>query len=324
MNDGASLDKRPLVTVATVTYNSAKFVADAISSVLGQDFTDFELLVCDDGSMDATWEIVCGFSDPRIRARRNEVNMGEYRNRNYALSMARGKYIIFIDGDDYIYPHGLAYMVRMIEAFPHAAFASAQEPSEKFIYPVELTPHEFCSCLFFGPMVIGANFTQMIFRVDTLREIGGFDLRFRTGDTHIQFALGMRYNALLINGGLAWWRKRAGQASRRILRDGIGLAELSCYARETLEDPACPLTAEEKSLAKTYAYRPILRRIVKKLIRRDYASARELYDLSGVPLSEWRYMFAKWKRPYLSEVDGDNPIRRGISLSRQEVGRVAY
>lgn len=323
MNDARDSGKIPTVTVAMVTYNSARFVSEAIASVLTQDFEDFELLVCDDCSMDATWDVVQRVSDPRVRATRNEVNIGEYRNRNHALSRARGKYIIFIDGDDYLYPHGLAYMVRMLESFPRAAFASAQQPSDKFIYPVELTPQEFCSCVFFGPLVIGANFTQMLFRVDALREIGGFDLRFRTGDTHIQFALGMRYNTLLINGGLAWWRQRPGQASAPVLRDGIGLAEMSRYARETLEHPDCPLSPDEKRLAKTFVYRPILRRIARNVIKRDYGRARQLYEISGVPLREWRWMFAKWDRPYLSDVNGDNPIHLGISLRDEEVNHAA-
>src|SRR6185369_7122651 len=128
----------PLATIAMVTYNSGRFLREAMQSALAQDCDDFELLVCDDCSHDDSWGIVKSFDDRRIRAVRNDVNLGEYLNRNKALGLARGKYIMFLDGDDIIYPHGLRQLVRVMEQFPRAAFASCLEPSEKFIYPVEL------------------------------------------------------------------------------------------------------------------------------------------------------------------------------------------
>src|ERR1039458_6787046 len=99
----------PKVTVAMVTFNSAKYVAQAIESILAQDFSSFELLICDDCSTDQTWAIIQGYVDTRIRAIRNDKNIGEYANRNQALFRAEGKYLIFIDGDDYLYPHCLGH-----------------------------------------------------------------------------------------------------------------------------------------------------------------------------------------------------------------------
>src|SRR5438046_2702713 len=121
MPDTHGYDRAPLVTVAMVTHNSEKYVAEAIESVLAQDFRNFELLICDDCSTDRTWELIKRYSDRRIRAIRNETNLGEYPNRNKALYLARGRYFMFIDGDDYIYPHGLGFMVKMIDRFPKAA-----------------------------------------------------------------------------------------------------------------------------------------------------------------------------------------------------------
>ena len=174
-----------------VTYNSEAFVADAIASVLAQDFRDFELLVCDDCSTDGTWAAIQSFQDPRIRAVRNAANLGEYPNRNQAAQLARGELLLFIDGDDVLYRHGLGIMVSMMDAYSRCAFASAQPPSPKFVYPVEITPHQFYSCQFLGPNITGANFTQLMFRTEALRRAGGFDLRFRTGDTHIQYRLAL-------------------------------------------------------------------------------------------------------------------------------------
>lgn len=305
----------PRVTVAMVTYNSERYVAEAIDSVLSQEYQDFELLICDDCSTDRTWQIINEFSDRRIRAIRNDSNIGEYPNRNQALHLARGGYIIFIDGDDYIYPHGLGFMVKMIEQFPRAAFVSAQASSEKFIYPVELTPREFCSCLFFGPLIVGSNFTQLLFRTESLRAARGFDLRYRTGDTYIQFALGMRENCVLINGGVAWWRRHAGQASDVWLGKGRGVAEIARYGREVLEHPDCPLSAAEKGLAQVFICRPVLRRVVRHLLQGHLNDALQLLRFSGLSPADWKYLFAKWHRPYLSDVGGANPIRRSIAAS---------
>src|SRR5438477_13153584 len=119
----SSVHNDPLVTVAMVAYNAEDFIGEAISSILAQRFVNFELLVCDDCSTDRTWQIIAGFRDPRLRTIRNETNIGEYANRNKALHLARGEYLIYIDGDDYLYPHGLGFMVEMIERFPKAAFA---------------------------------------------------------------------------------------------------------------------------------------------------------------------------------------------------------
>ena len=111
----------PLVTIITVTYNSSKYVRDAIEGVLAQTYTNIEYIIGDDCSTDDTWSIIREYKDPRIKAYRNETNLGEYPNRNKAILMSTGEYLLFIDGDDYIYPHGLSYYVDLITKYPQAA-----------------------------------------------------------------------------------------------------------------------------------------------------------------------------------------------------------
>ena len=313
MADDAAGQGSPLVTAAMVTYNSEKFVSEAISSVLAQDLTDFELLVCDDRSTDRTWEVVAGYSDRRLRAIRNDANIGEYPNRNQALALARGKYLIFIDGDDYLYPHGLGFMARMIEAFPKAGFAAALPAYDKFIYPVELTPREYCLCQFLGPNITGRDFTQILFRTSSLRAIGGFDLRYRSGDTHMQFLLGMKENCLLISDGLAWWRHYSGQASESLLRDRWGMAEIARYGREILEHPDCPLSPAEKRIATANICRPLLRGVARYIREGRFVHASRLLRHAGIPVAEWRFVAAENRRPYLGEIDGRNPVKLGLS-----------
>ena len=299
---------RPKVTVAMVTCNAERFVAEAIESVLAQDFADFELLVCDDASTDRTWELAQGFRDARIRLFRHPANIGEYPNRAYALAQARGEYLIYIDGDDYLYPHGLGLMCRTLDQFPDAAFASALPPLDKFIYPVELSPREFYGCQFLGPNITAADFTQLLFRTDALRSVGGFHPRYRSGDTHIQYVLARSHTCVLIGGGCAWWRHHPGQASESLLRERWGRAEFARYACELLEHPDCPLSLAERRLAKANACRPLLRSVVRFALRGRVVHALRLLRHSGISPNAWRFIFSIEARPFLSDRGGANPL----------------
>ena len=315
----------PIVTVAMVTHDSERFVVQAIESILAQDFRDFELLICDDCSGDRTCRHVAGFRDDRIHAVRNERRIGEYANRNQAVRIARGELILFVDGDDYLYPHGLALMVKILRAFPEAAFAAAQAPSEKFIYPVELTPHEYLSCQFLGPRITGHDFSQVIFRVASLRACGGFDERVRTGDTHIQFLLGSRHNSVLAPAGTAWWRRHPGQASEKLLRERWGVAEFTRYANELLADPACPLGEIERRIARVNVARGLMRSVAHFALRGRLAHAVRLFRASGLGLGAAVHVFASERRPFLENVGGTNPLGpdRKPSALAAPISRVA-
>lgn len=315
----------PMVTVAMVTHDSARFVVDAIGSVLAQDFRDFELLICDDCSQDRTWQLASRFRDDRIRAVRNERKVGEYANRNQAVRMARGEFVIFVDGDDYLYPHGLSVMVKALRAFPDAAFAAAQQPSEKFIFPVELAPHEYLSCQFLGPRITGKDFTQVLFRTACLRACGGFDERIRTGDTHLQLLLGARYNSVLAPAGNAWWRRHPGQASEKLLDERWGVAEFTRYARELVDDPQCPLAATERSIARANIARAMMRSVARFVLRGRWVHALRLFRASGLALPDARHLFARERRPFLEDVGGANPLgpNRRASALPPPVARVA-
>jgi hypothetical protein len=303
----------PVATIAMVTYNSGRFVRDAIESALAQEFEDFELLICDDCSSDDTWEIVKSFSDRRIRAFRNERNLGEYRNRNYALSLARGRYLMYLDGDDILYRHGLAVMVDTMEMFPDAGYACALAPCEKFIYPLELSPREFCLAAYLGPGVLANDFTQLFFRTEALRRHGGLDLRYRSGDTQIQIQLGMREPVVLMSNGLAWWRRRRGQASEGIRSNGASIREMWRYCTEAIDDRACPLGDDEKAMARRNLTRLALRHSIRLLSRGQLRDAARTAFRTGFGLREWHCLANGYEHPFLREITGDDPIRKVIT-----------
>lgn len=94
----------PQVSVILPVFNSSQFISKCIESVLAQSFSDFELIIVDDGSTDNTFELCASYSekDSRIKLIRQE-NLGVSSARNNALSVCSGKYVTFIDSDDTYY-----------------------------------------------------------------------------------------------------------------------------------------------------------------------------------------------------------------------------
>ncbi len=111
----------PRVTVLMAVYNGARHVAEALRSILGQTFEDFEFLVVNDGSTDETREIVQAHPDPRIRLIDNPCNLGLTRSLNRGLAAARGELIARQDADDISEPRRLARQVAFLDAHPDVA-----------------------------------------------------------------------------------------------------------------------------------------------------------------------------------------------------------
>ncbi|HVS53446.1 MAG TPA: glycosyltransferase [Opitutaceae bacterium] len=121
-------DPPPKVSVLLPTYNYARFLPEAIESVLAQDFTDFELLISDDASRDDSAAVIRRFAarDPRIRVRIYSENIGMVANWNACLRQARGDYIKFIFGDDcFMRPDALGRMVAQLDATPEAVLVAS-------------------------------------------------------------------------------------------------------------------------------------------------------------------------------------------------------
>lgn len=106
-----------LVSVIIPTHNRAALLAEAIDSVLQQTFSDFELIIVDDGSTDNTPQVVAAYDDPRIAyIRQDGQERGAARNRGVAA--AKGEFITFLDDDDWFLPHKLAVQVPYLQAHP--------------------------------------------------------------------------------------------------------------------------------------------------------------------------------------------------------------
>lgn len=103
------------VSVIMPAYNSELYIRESIDSVLAQSFTEFELIVVDDGSTDATATIVQSVTDQRVRLIR-QPNRGVSVARNTGLEAARGEFITFLDSDDLYYPDFLKTLYQLIQS----------------------------------------------------------------------------------------------------------------------------------------------------------------------------------------------------------------
>ncbi|MEH6955594.1 glycosyltransferase family 2 protein [Neobacillus drentensis] len=89
-----------LVSILTPSFNTGKFIAETIKSVLNQTYQNWEMLIVDDCSTDNSIEVIKSFNDNRIKLFINKNNSGAAISRNYALKEAKGKWIAFLDSDD--------------------------------------------------------------------------------------------------------------------------------------------------------------------------------------------------------------------------------
>jgi hypothetical protein len=108
----------PKVSILVPVYNAGPFLATCLDSILAQHFTDYELLISDDGSTDGTAALIESYAarDPRIRWWQNPRNLGLTRNHNLCLREARGEFIKFVHQDDKIlHPSAFARMLEPLE-----------------------------------------------------------------------------------------------------------------------------------------------------------------------------------------------------------------
>jgi SAM-dependent methyltransferase len=118
-----SLTDRALVSVVITAYNHARFLAEAIESVLAQTVQDFELIVVDDGSRDNTAEVVARYPRARYIHQRNQ---GLSAARNAGLKNAIARYVVFLDADDRLRPNALEAGLRCHAENPNCAFVSGR------------------------------------------------------------------------------------------------------------------------------------------------------------------------------------------------------
>jgi len=206
----------PRVTVCIPVYNREAFIAQAIESVLAQDFDDYELLLLDDGSTDRSLEIMRSSRDPRIRVEINDGNQGIPFTRNRALQLARGEYLALLDSDDMMAAGRLARQVRFLQRNPGIAtvggWVRQVDPSgvaRRLVRPLE--PQQLRAWLLFRSS--HANTTLMA-RTAVLREFG-YDGQFPVcEDYELLVRLSRRYQMANLPRVLTIMREHPGRTTK--------------------------------------------------------------------------------------------------------------
>jgi glycosyltransferase involved in cell wall biosynthesis len=176
------------VSVLMGVYNGERYVRDAIDSILGQTFPDFEFLVINDGSTDATRSIVSAYRDPRIRLIDNETNIGLTRTLNRGMQLAKGAFVARQDADDVSEPERLGRQVAFMERHPELALLGSwyREISadgrvqRRLRLPTEQAELQW-ALLFYCPFVHSG---VMLRKAHFLEEIGCYDEKFQYAQDH--------------------------------------------------------------------------------------------------------------------------------------------
>lgn len=170
----------PKISVIMPAYNAEKYIAEAIDSILGQTYGDFELIILNDCSADRTEEIVLSYDDPRIVYLKNEENLGVAATLNKGLALAKGKYIARMDADDISSP----------ERFEkQAAYLDVQKDVAVLGTNVEIFGEAGTICTGWSAtdsaqmkvdllFACGLAHPSVMMRTEVIRELGGYDPQF--------------------------------------------------------------------------------------------------------------------------------------------------
>jgi glycosyltransferase involved in cell wall biosynthesis len=204
----------PLVSVLMTAFNREKFIREAIESVLASSYRNFELIIVDDGSSDATVSVAESYAatDSRVKVFINEQNLGDYPNRNRAASYAKGKYLKYLDSDDLIYPYGLEALVYFMEQDQETAMGiSYRRNINHRPFPVIMEPAKSLRYHFFTEGFLDCGPTGTIMRRDCFEAIGGFSGKRMIGDFEFGIRMASRYKIMLLPPALSFWRDHGAQ-----------------------------------------------------------------------------------------------------------------
>jgi glycosyltransferase involved in cell wall biosynthesis len=187
-------------TVIIPLYNKENFIENTLKSVFNQSFSDFEVLIINDGSTDKSEEKVLGFKDTRIHYFYKE-NGGVSTARNFGIEKAQSDYITFIDADDFWYPNFLEEMFENIGRFSELkVFSAAIEiETSKKVFPSRYSIAKTADCeivnYFNASTKESVIWTSCaVFHKSVFEEVGTFDTKINSGqDTDLWISIGLIY-----------------------------------------------------------------------------------------------------------------------------------
>lgn len=165
----------PFFSVCVPTYNRGHSLAESISSVLGQDFRDFELLICDNASTDRTQEVVRSFADPRLRSLHWPELVSMYANHNRCVDEARGQWIVFLHSDDVFPPNYLSRLCDEIDASERAEIICNAQYSDEHKLALRLGDNDPLTVMSFTVLMNGHSPSGTAYKREGFFKHGKFD-----------------------------------------------------------------------------------------------------------------------------------------------------
>ena len=302
----------PLVSVVVTTYNQEQYIEDALRSVLAQSFTDYEVVVVDDGSTDGTAERLAAFNDA-VRLIR-QPNKGIADSRNTGVSHAQGQYIAFLDGDDIWHEEKLAIQVRAAQEHPGSGLIAVDGIQfsddgtvlshtlfTRGILGETVGTQEVYMQLLQAPLIWTVS--QVMVPAAVLRSIGPSDSRFpRASDYDLYLRIARRYPFTLVRRSLVRWRYSATSASgpqelrgMRYLAENIQIAKKNAHQA----DPGSRKQIQAVVAEKVHWGARRLYQYGRSVGDRPFATRGLLGLLGQHPTSLWVtvYLVALWTPP---------------------------
>jgi len=242
------------------TYNFAHFLPEAIESVLGQTFTDFEFLIIDDRSQDNSAAIIQRYAarDERIRFSVNDRNLGMVKNWNTCLEQAGGVYIKYLFGDDKLATReSLAKMVSVLDTDPSVALVASARNVIDDRSEIRSVRAEcrfagkskgvtiIQDCLFEQRNKIGEP-SVVLFRKELAQR--GFNAAYQQlVDLELWFAILEQGDFYFINEPLCSFREHSGQQTKKNLSRGLGIDEAYLLLKDYAEKPYIRMSRFERA-----------------------------------------------------------------------------
>ncbi len=192
-------------------YNREKFISEAIKSVLASTYQNWELIIVDDSSTDSTVQIAERFAkrECRIKLVVNELNLGDYPNRNHAASYANGEYIVMVDSDDSMFSDTLFKWISLMQEY-EASFGIFSH--SQFKQPVLLRPSVIIPIHFFKEPILSFGPIATIIKNTYFRKIGGFPEKYGpANDMYYNLKAASQTDTLVFPFPLVNYRIHAGQ-----------------------------------------------------------------------------------------------------------------
>jgi glycosyltransferase involved in cell wall biosynthesis len=280
----AILQDNPLVSVVIASYNMGKYLTHAVQSVLDQSYTNFEIIIIDDGSTDDTQVVLKPFLlDSRVKYYYQE-NKGQTVAKNKGISESKGHYIAFLDADDIWFPDKLEKQIPCFSLSPSIGVVYTNvEFIDEHGANVDGWPIKFYSGWVSGKLLIDnfVPFCSVVVRRECLEKVGIFDEKYRMGiDYDLWLRMSAHYEFYYLDAVTFQYRLWSGQMSHNYKkRFECAIAMMKSFLEQypSLVDKS---TVNE-AWAHTYVYKGTC---IAQIEKDKIAALREFFrSLSYVP-----------------------------------------